>query len=233
MEYDKPKLEINFEDRYLGVEMSHRDKLLFMLLSVNQALITAVVSPVIIRPKEIPEVVADMYWDCLDDEDKANEIMQKRATLFGEDIYKHMQTFHNLSWFIHQINEGLQNGNYKTDVIIALAKDIKDYGTFVEKHQRREGHFIEYPYTPSGHHEVFRDTSICIPLSFNPERSLVGLKIDSYLLHIAAIDENIKAPEKSDLFDSFAKATSDLEERLERTEELLDITTLRITTIKV
>ncbi len=230
MQYDKPKLEIDFSDRYPGLEMSSRDKLRFMLLSVNRALITTVVSPVVIRPIESPEVVADMYFGCLDDEDedKAKEIMQRRVTLLGEDIRSHMTQFNHFHWLIHQINQDLLKGNYGVEKIIALTEDMIKYGLFVKTHQCNEGHFLEYPFTPGGHCEVFRDTSISRPLSFNPECSLVGLKLDSYLLHMAALDKNIRAPEKSGLFDSFAQATSELEQKLELTNKLVDYAILSI-----
>ena len=173
------------------------DRAVYHLASLEQALITAVTAPVVLPSKGYGpcriEPFSHIFYDCVDNEQQAVEIMLGRMNSASHNIQEHMTLFGQFVDSLARVRKAFNQSNRRqvSEEGFNLASQLHAYTILVDRHQRKLGWrgFLIQPTCPSGHYFLLPGEKRIVPvLHFNPEQTTNGAQQDTEKLEDALND---------------------------------------------
>ncbi len=169
----------------------------YRLASLEQALITAVTAPVVLRseghsPGKIGPF-SHLFYDCADNEQQAVDIMFGRINSASQNIQEHMIFFGQFIDGLARIQKAFNRNDRRrvSEEGSALVSQLRAYITLVDSHKKRLDWraFLVQPTCLSGHYFLLPGRKLILPvLRFNPEQTTEGARRDTGKLEEALHD---------------------------------------------
>src|SRR3989344_3227782 len=157
--------------RYGGLKKGDFD-LLFKLSSLREALCISVCDPIVF-PSGIEGSgrgeFSHMFYDAVEDEGRALDLMQERIKTSSRDIFRHLDIYKELRDSFYSIDEAL-NISHRRLVVQhsrAIYKCLVNIGVLVDAHMEGLGEdaFLDYPACLSGDYFMIQGVKHSVALS--------------------------------------------------------------------